>query len=92
MVVATAVVDEERQSLTPTQAANYKRLRSLIFTVAISVLAYCLWQALGTGELEHPHLTGTRRTVAWVICTALGVGAAWLMSCAAAKSLCRSIK
>ncbi len=71
-------------------------LRNLIFAVAVAVavavFAFLMWRAMGTGQLERPHLTGTGRSVAWTLSTLLGLGAARLMSCGAAKVLARAIK
>jgi hypothetical protein len=84
--------DQQPPPLTPAQAVHYSKLRNVIFTVGVTVFAFLMWRAMGAGELERPHLTGTARALALTLSTAVALGAAWLMSCGAAKMLARSIK
>lgn len=36
--------DQQPSALTPAQTAHYKMLRNLIFTVAVAVFAFLMWQ------------------------------------------------
>ncbi|MDQ2733789.1 MAG: hypothetical protein M3Y55_02095 [Pseudomonadota bacterium] len=78
--------------LTPAQAAHYRKLRNVIFTTAVTVFGFLIWQAMGTGELEQPHLTGASRATALTLSTVFGLGLAWLMSCGVAMILVRAGK
>jgi hypothetical protein len=90
----------EDSSLTPTQAANFRILRRVIFAVTLVVFALLLWRAMSPGgEISHmlhgsslSRLDGTARASVLALSVLAGLGFAWLAATNIAKILARRVK
>ena len=90
----------EDSSMTPTQAANFRILRRVIFGVAVVILAFLLWRAILPGGqisnmLHGPSLSkldDTGRAAALALSVLAGLVFAWFASSNIAKILARHVE
>ncbi len=87
-------------AMTPTQAANFKKLRLVIFGTCVLVFAFLLWRAMAPGGqisnmLQGPSLSrmdATWRASALALSVLAGLVFAWFASTNVAKILARQVK
>jgi len=90
----------EDSPLTPTQAANFRILRRVIFGVTVVVFALLLWRAMSPGGQISNMLHGsslsklddTGRASALALSVLAGLAFAWLAATNLAQILARRIK
>jgi hypothetical protein len=90
----------EDSAMTPTQAANFKTLRRVVFSVAVVVLSFLLWRGMQPDGQISKALTGsslskldsTGRTSVLTVSVLAGLVFVWFASTNIAKILARQVK